>query len=216
MISLHQLTNISSWSAIITTTLLLFINQPVHAENSWEFNTEEDQISVFIRDVRGSDINEIKGVGIIDCTIDQVWSILRNPKYSEKLFPNVKKSKELGTCGANCTLTYTRLGASGIDDRHYISKMRWSITEKQEIRQYTMKWSKSVQEPDSKEGVIIVEKVNGFWKLRSVNNGTGTKFIHQNFISLGGSVPSVFINEGSENNIIEFFQTLRNICSEEQ
>ena len=122
--------------------LLQIVCRSASADGEWEFNAEQDGITVYIRDVEGSDINEIKAVGIIGCSTDQVWEILHSEQHRKTLYPNITETEDVETCGELCTIKYTRVSATGIDDRHYFSKNRWSITAKDGLNQYAKKWEK--------------------------------------------------------------------------
>ena len=182
------------------------------ADGEWEFNDEEDGISIYIRDVDDSDFNEIKAIAVLECTTDEIWDLLTDAKTFVKVMPSVTKSERIDTCGEECYIIYQYLELDGIDDRQYILEVRASITQKDGVNEYTRKWKVSDRKPEPLEDVVTVEHVKGKWKLRSVDGGKKTKFTYQNHIDVGGSVPSVLANERAEDNALQYLKNVRKAC----
>ena len=188
------------------------ISQSAFAKAKWEFNMEDGGVTIYIRPVKDSGINEIKAVGVVSCTTDQAWKLLTTDETFIEIMPNVVESKTIEECGDTCRYVYQYLKLSSIDDRQQILKVRWSVTEKKGVNQYTRKYEKSDKEPEAKEGVTNVAGIKGSWKLRSVEDGKKTKLIYQNHVELGGSVPDFLVNEAAEDNAMNYIKNLKAAC----
>jgi hypothetical protein len=77
-------------------TVMLLGHIPASAdEKGWELVKEHDGIKVFTRDVPGSDIDEFKGVGIVDARLEVLASILRDVTAAEDWMKDTVHAEEI-------------------------------------------------------------------------------------------------------------------------
>ena len=198
--------------SVLFGALLLLPAGSALADGEWEHNDEEDGITLYIRDVDDSSINELKAITIMDCTTEQLFNILIDPNMTPKFIENLTKSEQVGTCGDNCILVY-RYVETTLTDVHYVLKMRWSVTEREEgYNEYTIKWRLADEQPEETDDAIVAEGVKGRYKMRVVQD-TKTKFTLQTHFHISGPAPFPLINEGMEDGTIDTVKNLRDLCT---
>lgn len=177
---------------IITTALAAALTLSIPASAGWEKHGHKDGVTVYTTDVEGSDVPMVRAVASIDASTDDVWSHLITMKSGHGL----KVKKKLGACSDTCDLYYMRLGHPFIKDRHFVVKMKWSITEKDGLRTYKRTWNKTSDENLPESNAMTVEMVKGSWTLKPASEGTRTRLSYVSHLDLGGNVPPGLFSTG--------------------
>jgi hypothetical protein len=179
-------------AAILITATLITAAAPSHAAK-WEKDGSKAGVTVYKRSVEGSKIPQVKAVTTVDASTDEVWEYLSTGLKKSK---KVKVAKNLGSCGANCKYVYHRLTHPLIKDRHYVIKMKWSVTGAEGQRTYKRTWKKTNEKKVESKGSMLVEKISGSWHVKPIEGGTKTRLTYVNHMDLGGSVPSGMFSNG--------------------
>jgi hypothetical protein len=189
---------------------VVLVATSAEAGKKWTKDGTKGGVTVYTREVEGSEIHEIKGVGTISATTDEVWEHLITSKTFVKTMPDIIISKKLKDCGETCGYWYQVLHHPPLKDRHYVLKVQWKITENEDgTRSYRRWWkvTKKVKAPSGK--YMLVEKVSGAWNLKPREDGKKTVITYKNHIEMGGKVPIGLVNSGAVTNAYKFIQNLR-------
>jgi hypothetical protein len=182
------------------------------AGEKWQKDGVKGGVSVYTREVAGSEIKEIKAVAIIDTTTEKVWEHLVTSKTFVATMPDVIKSQKLEDCGENCGYWYQVLKHPPIKDRHYVLKVQWQVNENEDgTRSYRRWWKVTTDVKPPASGMLLVEKVSGAWNLAPVEGGKKTRITYRNHIEMGGSVPTALVNSGAVSNGYKFLQNLKKV-----
>lgn len=180
-------------------------------DEKWEKDGTKNGVTVWTRSVAGSEIKEIKAVGTITASTDDVWKHLIESKTFLKVMPDVVASKEVGTCGDNCAYFYQKLHHPPLKDRHYILKINWEIkTDDKGFKTYKRWWKATKEKSPSDPGAaLLLEKMSGSWNLVPADDGKSTKLTYRNHVEMGGVVPIALVNPAAVSNAYVFMKNLK-------
>ena len=191
---------------LVSATLLTFTHGALAGQAKWTKEGTKAGVTVYTSPVEGSDVPRVKAVTTLDATTDEVWEVFNSVLSKSK---GVKEIKKLGSCGDGCEYIYQRLGHALIKDRHYVLKMKSTITEKNGMRTYKRIWHKTDEKKPIGSGAIPIEKISGSWTLAPVDEGRATRITYTNHMDLGGSVPAALFSAGFVENAFKILSSFR-------
>lgn len=194
--------------AITTIMLVMLILPPrvVDAGTSWTKHGHKSGISVSTAAVEGSSVPRVRAVMTIDAGPDEVWNTITGSKIKMK---GLKEKKHLGSCDDDCEYVYFRMGHPLIKDRHYVVKLRSTVTEKDGSTWYRRTWVKTDDMGTVGSGALTVEKISGSWTLKPIDGGKRTRLVYTNHIDLGGNVPASLFSKGFIDNAYKLLTKIR-------
>lgn len=179
------------------------------AKAKWEKHGTKKGVTVYTRDVAGSEVHEIKSVAVIGAPTDKVWDHLVTSKTFVKTMPDVIVSKKIKDCGESCGYWYQVLNHPPIKKRHYVLKVQWQIKENEDgTISYRRWWKVTTAVKPLQGGMLLVKKVSGAWNLVPKDGGQKTRITYRNHIEMGGKVPIALVNSGAVSNAYKFLQNL--------
>ena len=90
----------------------------------WEQAAKEEGITIYSREKEGTNVREMKAVGLIDATPMEVWKTIRDYPNYKKTMPYTEESKVLATEGdGKVTYFYSVVNAPMVDRRDYVIKL---------------------------------------------------------------------------------------------
>jgi hypothetical protein len=161
-----------------------------HAE--WKLEKDEDEIKVYLREVKGSEIKEFKGVTTIKASMDTLLAIVKDTDNFDKWIHQCTEPKVLKA--VNFHDTYTRQLNDlpwPVDDRELVMFTAISKdSSKEEI--YISLEAKPNYIPKN-EDYVRVTKLKGFYLFKALSNKV-TEVTWQQHTDPGGSLPAWLIN----------------------
>lgn len=158
----------------------------------WEskYKNQDDKLEVFEREVPGSSIKELKGVGEIDAPPRACWNLIRDYNGYAAFMPYVKKSEILKVHAAT-TYLYSVIDPNlpFIAVRDYTIKI--DDTSQPAVNRYSTRWTIANAEGPSKEPTVIrIERNDGSWELTPLDNGRRTLATYTLHTDPGGQLPA--------------------------
>ncbi|HEU5217737.1 MAG TPA: SRPBCC family protein, partial [Gemmatimonadales bacterium] len=133
----------------------------------WTRAAETDGITVFSRDKPGSEVKELKAVGMINAPAEAVWKVIRDyPKYRGRM-PYTEAAEVVATeGGGKVTWFYSRISAPFVSKRDYTLK----IVDESDWRDgkgfFKSSWTIAADRgPPPQSGVVRLKVNDGFWLL---------------------------------------------------
>jgi hypothetical protein len=194
-------------SALLTFALLA---GPESGEG-WVKAAETDGITVFTRDKPGSEVKEVKALGMIDAPPEAVWKVLRDyPKYKERM-PYTEVATVVATeDGGKVTYFYSKIAAPFVAKRDYTLKIVDESDWKEGKGFLKSSWVMAPDKgPAPADGVVRLKINDGFWLLEPKDGGKKTHATYYLFTDPGGSVPKFLVNQANSGAVPDVFRAIR-------
>ncbi|MDD1422598.1 hypothetical protein MEO40_26530 [Dolichospermum sp. ST_sed1] len=182
------------------------------AETPWEKSATADiegnELAVFSRDKVGTDIREVKGVGVINAPAWVIKNVIDDSERFKEFMPYMTESKIM-TKGDGFVVAYFRLDTPIVDDRDYTIKI---YDESQQQSSGKIIWKNRWTEanalgPKPIDGVSRVPVNEGHWILEEATNSK-TMVTYYVFTNPGGSIPTFVANMANSKAIPELFEAV--------
>jgi hypothetical protein len=183
------------------------------AEGKWEEAATADidgrKLVVSARSKEGSDVKEVRGIGIIDAPSWVVKNVIDDVVRYKDFMPYTKASTVISTHDGY-VVSYQRLATPVVDDRDYTIKI---FDESREDAQGKVIWKNRWSEanklgPKPIDGVARVGVNEGYWILEDADNGLHTRATYYVYTSPGGSIPTFVVNMANAQAVPELFRAV--------
>jgi hypothetical protein len=183
------------------------------AEGTWEEAASVDiggrKLIVSARSKEGSDIKEVRGVGVIDAPAWVVKNVIDDVAHYKDFMPYTKASTVISTHDGY-VVSYQRLATPVVDDRDYTIKI---FDESREDAQGKVIWKTRWTEanklgPKPIDGVARVPINEGYWILEDADGGARTRATYYVYTSPGGSIPTFVVNMANAQAVPELFRAV--------
>ncbi len=182
----------------------------------WVEAAKQEGITVYAREREGSSIREVKAIGVIDATPDQVWKAVRDYPAYPKTMPYVEVSEVVSIeQEGKLTYLYSVVNAPLVERRDYTIKLT-DVSDWKEGKGYLMvRWeAASDKGPPEKKGLVRVKLNDGHWKLEPRDGGTKTFVTYYLLTEPGGSIPNWIINRANTTAVPSVFAAVRKVVGE--
>lgn len=182
---------------IITALLTIIISTvafPLLSDGTWTEVNNKDGIKVLTRPVKGSEINEYMGIGIIEASLTEVNTVLDDLPQLVNWMPNCKVAKLIGRQSADHFFSYQVLRTPFIaSNRDYVIETKIIITPHKITRTF-----KAVNHPNIpiNKGLVRITELDGEWILTRIDNKT--ELVYRIRINPAGNIPEELINSSSQ------------------
>jgi len=193
-------------------TGLLF--HPINAEplGHWQFDSDEDGISIYTREHHDG-LVEIRARMFTPTSYGAFLTLLQDSDNVPNWIDNVSHSRVLTQISASENIVYTQFSAPWpAADRDMVTYSRFWIDERGFTLEITDAPESALAEQD---GYIRIRSVNASWTLQKLTNGT-TLIEYQAFADPGGLLPSWLKNSLSKQSARTTFDNLRKQLPEYQ
>ena len=172
-------------------TLILFGVSPVF---SWELQKNKNNIKIYTRSVKGSEIKEFKGTTKVKSNLSAFLGLLSDAKACPKWIHQCKSSKVLKTISQTERINYNITDLPfPVTDRDVVIHSKVSQDPKTKIVTVRLTGKKSYKKEVG--GLVRVEKLSGYWRFKPLGNGF-VQVTYQVHSEPGGSLPGWLINSG--------------------
>ena len=180
----------------------------------WEVAAEPDGMKVYRRQVEGSDVREMKAIGVISATPKEVFDVIQDLENYPRQMPYTAEAKVLSRSeGDKDVLFYSRLNTPMVDERDYIIALKDESDWKDGKGFYKVSWTAAPKEQDSlmpeKKDVVRVRVNNGYWLLEPREDGKKTFATYYVYTVPGGSIPTFVINSANGMAVPKVFEAIK-------
>jgi len=159
----------------------------------WEKFDEEDGISVYRRDVPGSDIVALRGEGVVAAPILRVGSVLTDISRATEWIDSLEEAKLVRKISDTEYIKWDHIGTPFVlADRDFVFnvKLEFKAKEKQMIVRL-----KSVEDPAApKTDYVRGHMIYGMYVLTSIEGGKKTRILTEMLCDPKGSVAKWMVN----------------------
>jgi hypothetical protein len=160
---------------------------------AWEKFDEEDGISVFRRDVPGSDVVALRGEGVVAASLLRVGSVLTDVGRATEWIDSLEEAKVIRKISDTEYVKWDHIGTPFVlADRDFVFnvKLEFKAKEKQMIVRL-----KSVQDAAApKTDYVRGHMIYGMYVLTSIEGGKKTKILTEMLCDPKGSVAKWMVN----------------------
>jgi ribosome-associated toxin RatA of RatAB toxin-antitoxin module len=188
---------------------LLLSGTSFAGENAWRTVKESKKLKISNRDRPGSDIKEVKAVGLLDCIPWVCKNVVdRVDKYPD-FMPYTETVKILKETDSHL-ISYQYLNMPFISDRDYTIKIKDRTYRRGDGTViYKKSWSPANQlGPKKKDGVVRLITNEGYWQFEPVDGGQRSRATYYLYTDPGGALPAFLINKANTSAIPDLFKAI--------
>ncbi len=178
-------------------------------EAKWEIKAQTKGVTVYSRAKPGSNIAELKSVGIVPASPEVVFRVVFDFARYRETMPYTEESTIVGTeDGGKVVHFYSLVNAPVVSKRDYTIRVTDESQWKNGTGYFKTRWTVSNKGPAPKEGVLRVNVNEGSWLIEPVENGTKTRATYYLYTDPGGSIPAWLANKANSSTIPDIFEAL--------
>ncbi len=194
--------------SILLLSIALFAASP-DSGPGWEQAARDEGITVYSRQKKGTNVNEMKAIGLVDAPPPDVFRAIRDYAHYDQNMPFTEDSKVLEVQEEGKVIYfYSCINAPLVARRDYVIKIL-DESDWQDGKGFLLvTWSAADKLPE-KEGRIRVKINDGFWRLEPRDNGTKTFATYYVYTDPGGSLPTWVVNRANGSAVPDVFRAVR-------
>lgn len=172
--------------------IFVLMVQVAKAENPWTLSKQENGITIYVRDMQGSNLKVFKGMMTIPTRLTTLVATLDDTKIYPQLFHNCKSAKLLKRNGTHEAFNY------------FITSMPWPVENRDSVVHSVLKQDKDTKKITIRVGsksemvatqsnMIRINKMSGYWTFEPAKNGN-VKVTYELGVDPGGELPTWLVN----------------------
>ena len=197
----------------MTSLLLIPLMLLTADEPRWEFSTEDTGVKIYGRKRPESEIREMKAMGLVDATPQEIWHAVRDLEHYTKTMPYMEEAKILSRdADDKIILFYSKINTPLVDRRDYIIKLLDESEWKEGKGFMKVSWTVVNDKDDLmpvKGDVVRVRVNDGYWLLEPREDGKKTFVTYYIYTSPGGAIPNFIANKGNSIAVPKVFDAIR-------
>lgn len=197
---------------------LLFL--AADAEPRWTLANEDEGIKIYRRQKEGENIAQMKAMGMMDATPQEVFKAVRDYANYPKNMPYTEDSKVLATeNGDKVIWFYSVVNAPLVDRRDYVIKILDESDWKDGagyLKVTWTGWNEKEKNVPEREGYVRVKINDGYWLLEPRENGKKTFATYYVYTDPGGSIPTFIANKANSTAVPNVFAAIRKVVAAER
>lgn len=180
----------------------------------WKLDAENDGVKIYARAHAGSEVREMKAMGLIDAPPAAVWKNIRDYDGYPKNMPYTVEAKVLSRSeGDKDILFYSRLETPLVSSRDYIIALKDESDWKEGKGFMKVTWTAAPKDADAqmpeKKDVVRVRVNDGYWLLEPKEEGKKTFATYYVYTAPGGSIPTFIANSANGIAVPKVFDSIR-------
>lgn len=183
------------------------------AQGKWKKQAEEGGVKIYSRAKSGTDIREIKAVGIVNSPPHACMNVVDDCGNFENFMPYTKESKIVSRQSATVVYSYQFLSLPIISDRDYTLRIvddTPAAAAGGEPAYYKQSWTQANSKgPKARGGVVRVKVNTGHWLFEPLEGGKKTRATYYLFTDPGGMIPSFVANKANSDAIPDLFAAVK-------
>jgi hypothetical protein len=196
--------------------LALLASLTLQAEPRWELAADPPGVKVYRRDKEGSEVKEMKAIGLIDASPKEVWDVVRDLENYPTQMPYTAEVKVLSRSEGDKEIWfYSRLNTPLVSERDYVIILKDESDWKEDLKGfYKVTWT-AAPEKETDEKVALKKEVvrvrvnDGYWLLEPREEGKKTFATYYVFTNPGGSIPTFIINKANGMAVPKVFDAIK-------
>jgi ribosome-associated toxin RatA of RatAB toxin-antitoxin module len=177
------------------------------AAPAWEEAGETDGVTVWTREVAGSNVREVRAETDVPTSVDRVWDIIGDVQHYTEFMPYVLDTKVFGET-ADSHYEYQRIDPPFVDIRDYCVKV--TLMRDDQTKVYQRKWTEANDKaPPKKDDVVRVEINKGSWTLEPVGTNK-THITYYLYTDPGGNIPAWMANKANKTSLPDLLNAVKN------
>lgn len=190
---------------VVTTALVL--TAPPNP-NKWEHTNTTDGVQVFVRDVPGSDVREVKSISVVPAPPARVFAVVMELDNYVRFMPYVQEARIIKRIDDNSFYGYQKLDPPMVSERDYT--LRYTTIKDPANNYYRLSWDEANDKgPAKKDGVVRLEICKGWWSLEPEQGGQATRATYWLYTDPGGSIPSWIANKANTSSLPDLHSAIR-------
>jgi hypothetical protein len=176
----------------------------------WVKKDKSGTVTIYNRDKPGSDLKELKAVGIINAPPWVCFNVVNDEGRYKEFMPYTDISKVLDRRKDGSKVTYQLIDAPFVSDRDYtllIHNRSKRLPDGKIVYKKTWTGANHLG-PKKKDGVVRVKTNDGYWIFEEHDGGKKTKATYYLFTDPGGALPSFVINAANGNAVPGIFEAI--------
>lgn len=203
----------------MTTLVLIPLMLLAADEPRWKLDAEEEGIKIYGRAKEGSEVREMKAIGLIDASPHEIWKAIRDYDNYTKTMPYTVEAKVLARGeGDKDILFYSRLDTPLVSSRDYIIKIKDESDWKEGKGFLKVTWTAAPTDADSqvpvKTDIVRVRINDGYWLLEPREDGKKTFATYYVYTSPGGSIPNWIANKANGIAVPKVFEAIKKVVKD--
>ena len=179
-------------------------------EPSWKKAAQSDGVAVYTRVKKGTNLQELTAVGMIDAPPLQVWKAVRDYDNYKTKMPYTEESRVLSKAPDGKSLTfYSVINAPLVSRRDYVIRVRDESAWQDGKGFLKATWTSIQDGPPPKPDVVRVAINDGSWLLEPKQDGKKTLATYYVFTDPGGSLPRWVANSANGTAVPNVFKCVR-------
>lgn len=176
----------------------------------WKLENEKNGIKIYTRDVKGSNLKQVKAVTNVDASLETVIYVLTDYSNYPKWVNNVIESKIIRQQEENVHFVYTYEDAPWpVQNRYNVSKM----TLNRNRDNCTLYFEAVPDQMEKRSDAIEVERYEGWWKILTMpEGGCSVEYIIAE--NPGGYIPTWLINYMAVDAPMRTMENLKNMVEQ--
>jgi uncharacterized membrane protein len=167
----------------------------VHPSDGWQDAGEHDGVEMWMRDVQGSNVREIKAQTLVDLPVERVWPVLEDVEKYPEFMPYMVEVKVLERPAPDVATVYQCIAPPVVEKRDSVVEVTRHVDERMGI--YRTEWHSVDKGPAPRHDIVRVSGVRGQWLLERIGN-RHTRLTYTMFTEPGGSVPGWIVNRANK------------------
>ncbi len=186
--------------------LALALAAMLAAEPAWDLVKDADGVKVFVRDVPGGRLREVKAETVIPVPPARVLAVLRDIDHYVEFMPYVVEARRLSEFEGG-HYEYQRLDPPFVDRRDFAVRVDVQ-TDASGVTEW--RWREANDRaPELPHGTVRVEVNRGYWRLQPLDGGR-TALGYYLYTDPGGSIPAWVANRANTTSVPDLLAALRN------
>jgi hypothetical protein len=184
----------STIASISLATPLAALANPTPIEHEWEEVHRDDMVTVYRKEVEGSDILALKGTGTLDAPMSKLWSVVMDAEHRSEWMEQVKEVEVVRQISPTDRIVYFHLSPPWpIQDRDLVVEEKFEVD--RAAHKITMRF-KSVEDASHpvRSDRVRAELYSGSFELASVDGGKRTEMTAESHADPKGSIPKFIVN----------------------
>jgi len=183
--------------------------------DEWKLVRNENGIQVFVKKATGNDLNEFKGIVVLNSRIEVIGEVLRDIAYFKDWIPDCSEAQVINKIDKNNLILYyvVRLPWPA-DDRDVILRAKTEMDFKIGRFTITMESVNESKQP-LKQGVIRMAEMRGSYVLEYIDR-EHTRVSYRVKANPGGSLPSSIVNTSSKDIPFTTLSGMRRVASQKR
>lgn len=177
-------------------------------ERPWELVDNDDDIQIWSRPSPQSSIDEVLARAQVGVPVSRLWDVLEDVEHYHEFMPHMSNARILERAGPAVIYQYQKVDAPMVSTRDCVMRIELDIDREKGRFRREYRVSRHPLAPPVEDGVIRMQKAQGVWEIRRINDTT-SELIYQALAEPGGRIPSWITNYANSSVVSDVLSAVR-------